>query len=235
MKPIRAALVVVLLAVLLAAIPVQETLQAAGSVNHTFYCDALVVDGTTDHDYIIADVIVRWSSFPGTSRAKQIIEVPGTGLRSFRMIVPISPALTNPAPATAIPPYDADNKEQFLYIAGFDAGQDPYFEGESYLITDAICSGVLSVAGCDLQFIPETAVGGTFVTDTPVYFAPGQAVEPPTVIAAGNTAWVLGVDATGQYYKFLWSCDQLWAPVASMGPNYDAVWNGTPLPTVVVE
>jgi len=27
----------------------------------------------------------------------------------------------------------------------------------------------------------------------------------------------------------------VWVPKATLGPNYDAVWNGAPLPTAVVE
>jgi hypothetical protein len=43
------------------------------------------------------------------------------------------------------------------------------------------------------------------------------------------------VDASGEFYQFVWSCNLLWAPVNTLGPNFDDVWNGTPLPTTVVE
>jgi hypothetical protein len=76
---------------------------------------------------------------------------------------------------------------------------------------------------------------GRFNDNTEVFWSPGQNVTPTTVIEVGNTAWVLGVDASGQYYKIIWSCDYLWVPVSSMGPNFDDVWNGMPLPTGVVE
>lgn len=90
------------------------------------------------------------------------------------------------------------------------------------------------VAGCDvLMNIPDTAVGGSFVADAATYWKPGEMAD--TVIAAGNTARVLGVDATREYYKIIWVCDYLWVPVTTMGPNYDAVWNGAPLPTGVIE
>lgn len=235
MKGYRNVVFAVLLAVLLVVGVVSDSSQAAGSVNFTFYCDALVVNGTTDHDHVIADVIVRWSGFPGTSRAQLTISPPGSGLRDFSLVVPISPTLTNPAPAPTTPPFDADNMEQYLHIAGYDNGQDPYVGGEIYFQAGAVCDGLYSGPGCDMQPIPATAVGGSFVADAPLYYKPGDLVEPAASIAAGNTAWVLGKDASGQYYKILWSCDQLWVPVASMGPNYDAVWNGTPLPTGVVE
>jgi hypothetical protein len=90
--------------------------------------------------------------------------------------------------------------------------------------------------GCDLLLpIPPTAVGGTFVADAPVYWKPGQLTSPLVTIAAGNSARVLGLDASGQYYKIIWVCDFVWVPVGTLGPNYDAVWNGAPLPTAVVQ
>lgn len=94
---------------------------------------------------------------------------------------------------------------------------------------------ISTAAGCPaLMDMPATAVGGAFVADARAYWAPGAMVEPEVVFEAGKTAWVLGVDATGAYYKIVWGCDYLWVPVSSMGPNYDDVWNGTPLPTDVV-
>lgn len=89
--------------------------------------------------------------------------------------------------------------------------------------------------GCDLLPIPEAAVVGSFTNNAGVFWAPGQAVTPTTVIDAGSTAWVLGRDASGQYYKIIWACDYLWVPVSSMGPNYDDVWQGRPLPVGDVE
>ena len=92
------------------------------------------------------------------------------------------------------------------------------------------------VAGCDAFVdIPATAVGGAFVADAPIYWAPGQLTAPALTITAGNNARVLGVDASGAYYKIIWQCHQVWVPVTAMGPNYDAVWNGAPLPTCDVE
>lgn len=95
----------------------------------------------------------------------------------------------------------------------------------------------VAVPGCDvLMRMPSNAVVGSFVADAPAYWAPGQLVENPTLtIPAGKTAWVLGVDSTGEYYQIVWVCDYLWVPRGSMGPNYDEVWNGAPLPTDVVD
>jgi hypothetical protein len=93
----------------------------------------------------------------------------------------------------------------------------------------------LPAPGCD-QFlaITDSAVVGSFVSTTNGYWAPGE-MSPDVVIEAGKTAWVLGVDESGAYYKIIWACSTLWVPVETMGPNFDNVWNGTPLPTAVVE
>lgn len=102
---------------------------------------------------------------------------------------------------------------------------------------DTVDEGTIEVAapGCDVLInLPATAVVGTFVNSAPLYYAPGMLVEPYTELEAGKTAWVLGVDASGGYYKILWGCSFVWVPVGAMGPNYDAVWGGMPLPTGVV-
>jgi len=75
---------------------------------------------------------------------------------------------------------------------------------------------------------------GAFIADAPVYWKPGNQSSPAVSIKTGNTAWVLGKDATGQYYKIVWSCDYLWVPVGTMGPNPDALWKNTPLPAQIV-
>lgn len=93
----------------------------------------------------------------------------------------------------------------------------------------------VTVPGCDVRLaIPAGSVVGAFVADAPAYSAPGVLVTPAVTFATGKTAWVLGQDASGQYYKIAWACSYLWVPKASMGPNFDKVWNGTPLPTGVV-
>ena len=88
--------------------------------------------------------------------------------------------------------------------------------------------------GCDLGIdLSADAVVGAFLTNTALQGTPG--VDSPYVVDAGQTAWVLGVDASGMYYKVVWACGYYWVPVSSMGPNYDEVWDGHPLPTNVVE
>jgi hypothetical protein len=88
--------------------------------------------------------------------------------------------------------------------------------------------------GCSLP-IPATAVVGQFLDNTTTYWQPGYMTSPPVVIEVGKTAWTLGVDATGAFRKIIWACQYLWVPEGSMGPNYDDVWHGTPLPMDVVE
>ncbi len=95
---------------------------------------------------------------------------------------------------------------------------------------------LVALPGCDaLLPIPSTAVGGTFVADAPVYWSPGKPTNPLVTIKAGNSARVIGLDASGQYYKIIWVCGYVWVPKATLGPNYDAVWNGAPLPVGVVD
>ena len=97
----------------------------------------------------------------------------------------------------------------------------------------------------NVQCVPKTSCGvaltpwavvGRFTADAPLYWAPGEMAEPRVTIPAGKTAWVLGMDASGDYYKIVWACQTLWVPVGTMGPNTgDPIWNGAPLPTDVVE
>ncbi len=111
---------------------------------------------------------------------------------------------------------------QLVYVA------DPYD-------FDCTPGAAAPAPGCDVEVnIPAGSVVGSFVSDAALYYAPGQLVEPATSISAGNTAWVIGQDASGQYDKILWVCQFLWVEKPTMGPDYDNVWNGTSLPTGVV-
>jgi hypothetical protein len=96
------------------------------------------------------------------------------------------------------------------------------------------CSGE-TVPGCDTALpITSTSVVGAFTQTTPADWAPGKLTNPLVTIEAGKTAWVLGLDSTKAFYKIIWVCDLLWVPVNTLGPNYDAIWNGKPLPTGIV-
>jgi hypothetical protein len=93
---------------------------------------------------------------------------------------------------------------------------------------------VEDVAGCDvLVNIPDSAVGAAITTDTPVYWKPGEVSNE--VFPAGLTLRAIGVDESGMYTQVLYVCGFYWVPTSAIGPNYNAPWNGAPLPTVVVD
>jgi hypothetical protein len=83
--------------------------------------------------------------------------------------------------------------------------------------------------------IPEQAVVGAFTQNSEIYWAPGELASGEPYVEAGSTYWVAGQDATGMYRKVLISCEWVWVRAETVGPNYDEVWNGAPLPTDVVE
>jgi hypothetical protein len=116
-----------------------------------------------------------------------------------------------------------------LYLEYADGGIGPWTPS-GYTFSTSCFS-----AGRDLIPLPDTAVVGSFTQTTPAYFEPQSDAASDVIFEAGKTAWVLGVDASGQFYKIAWSGDYLWVPVNTMGPNFDDVWNGTPLPGNVVE
>jgi hypothetical protein len=86
--------------------------------------------------------------------------------------------------------------------------------------------------------VPEGSVVGELTSPTEVFWEPGK-ISPGISLQPtpdNKTYWVIGVDATGKYYKIVLSCQYLWVPVGVMAPAYgDPVWNGTPLPTREVE
>ncbi|MCL4238809.1 MAG: hypothetical protein KJ047_11245 [Anaerolineae bacterium] len=125
-----------------------------------------------------------------------------------------------------------ENQVLILVVTLRDKHQQALWTTEVRFTCNADDFDVTSIAGCD-QYMPITAssVVGTFVLDTPLYWAPGELVQPYTTVPAGKTAWVLGMDATGAYYKIVWVCDVLYVPRGTMGPNFDAVWGGRALPT----
>ncbi len=102
--------------------------------------------------------------------------------------------------------------------------------------TDFITAAVSGpVPGIDMVAIPAGSVVGTFLTSTPLYYAPDPTAASSTVMDAGKTLWVIGVDKSGQFYKVLLVGKFYWVPINTMGPNYDSVWNGWPLPSQTVE
>jgi hypothetical protein len=91
-----------------------------------------------------------------------------------------------------------------------------------------------AVPGPDMVALPSGSVVGSFVTTTPAYFAPSTNAVTTITIEAGKTLWVLGVDSSGDFYKVVMAGRYFWVPVDTMGPNFDNVWQGRPLPTNVI-
>lgn len=109
-----------------------------------------------------------------------------------------------------------------------------YSPGGCLAIDDFSAPG-LGGPGPDMVTLPETAAVGTFVASTPAFWAPDPGAGTGVVFEAGKTIWVLGTDDSGHYYKVVLSGIYLWVPVESLGPNYDEVWNGAPLPTEIMQ
>ncbi len=93
----------------------------------------------------------------------------------------------------------------------------------------------IGLPGPDLVPLPVGSVVGAFVSDTPLYFAPQLDALTGKSIQAGKTLWVTGMSADHMFYQVVLAADFLWVPVNTIGPNFDAVWNGTPLPTSIVQ
>jgi hypothetical protein len=94
---------------------------------------------------------------------------------------------------------------------------------------------VSPIPGPDMVAMPEGAVVGAFTADTPLYYAPKPDATTSYTMTAGKTLWVTGMDASGRFYQVVLAGQFLWVPVDTIGPNDDAVWNGEPLPTTIVE
>ncbi len=92
---------------------------------------------------------------------------------------------------------------------------------------------VVVVPGCALN-VPSTSVVGEAPAGARVYYEPGKLTESPAITLNPGTYWVIGQDTSETYYKIVLACQFRWVLKDTMGPNYDTVWNGRPLPTLVV-
>lgn len=137
---------------------------------------------------------------------------------------------TLPAPSLLIQLSGSDDLLQEINVSGDalttsctppEPGTPPDDSGEPP-VTVALAS-----CGPDLS----QAVVGSFILPADFYVAPGEITEPSYGALAGQTAWVLGMDAEGEYYKIAWGCQQFWVLAETMAPNQDSVWNGAALPT----
>jgi hypothetical protein len=135
-----------------------------------------------------------------------------------------------------IPPYSV----AVFDVTGPFAGRLDSAEGATYCesfekkATTVVTTTDASPTCIDLMPIPDWAVGGKFVSDAVLYWNPSADAATEYVIPAEQSAWVTGVDESGEYAKIIWVCDTLWVKANTLGPNPDYPWNGAPLPTVVV-
>ncbi|HEX3052172.1 MAG TPA: hypothetical protein VHP83_16045 [Aggregatilineaceae bacterium] len=107
-----------------------------------------------------------------------------------------------------------------------DAGQNPLV----YTSFSFECSGEGLTFGSDMVNIPSGSVVGLVTADTPIYSAPNMGAASTTVLTAGKTIWLFGLDSTGAFYKGMLAGRTFWVPAGVMAPNPDKVWNSTPLP-----
>jgi hypothetical protein len=152
---------------------------------------------------------------------------------TVRMLLPDQYVLWIDYPiGTVVPTGTQHGDTLILHVDLLDVLGGPYASDEVSWTCRGEEEAVEPEPGCDtMVYLPPWAVVGTFNQTIQAFWAPGKlTTNPPVMIEAGKTAWVLGVDETGGYYKFLWACQILWAPVSTLGPNYDDVWQGRPLP-----
>ena len=91
------------------------------------------------------------------------------------------------------------------------------------------------IPGPDMVLIPDDAVMGTFTADTALHFQPDASAVTPYTMDVGQSLWVFGLDSSGAFYQVLLSGKTYWVPVSSIGPTYSPPWNGTSLPSGMVQ
>jgi hypothetical protein len=96
---------------------------------------------------------------------------------------------------------------------------------------EPICKA--SLTGCTPS-LTAGAVVGRLNANTQALWAPSFRAPTDTILEVGTTWWVLGTDTSGRFYEILVSCQPVWVPASAMGPNFDEVWNGRPLPSDVI-
>ncbi len=109
---------------------------------------------------------------------------------------------------------------------------------EIALAVSGSCDGLplwADTGNCDTKHIPWQAVNGRFLDNAVVFSEPGVMTSPPVVIETGKTYLVVGLDASGQYYKILLSCQWVWVEADKVGLDFNPPWNGAALPTIIVD
>lgn len=128
---------------------------------------------------------------------------------------------------TATTPDDPDNPPQIVIIPGGDT--PPAARGQSANTSND------NRPGPDMVELPQWGVMGQFNAAAPLYYLPDVQARTSITMDAGKTLWVLGKDASGEFYQVVLSGAYLWAPVGSLQPVGSAPWNGRELPTEVVD
>ncbi len=250
MRLIKGVIVIVMVAALGLAVADQSASPAFAATPGTWTVDSLATSGCDAFDTVFN---VSYSDIdPAEDYYQETIVSDGTDVYMDELVGPTTPFDTTWAL------YDSDDRG--LQTASFpipspvtvvftlhDSTMTPIYRttlsydcsGGSYVILSSGPVGTSTTAepvpGPDMVPIPDHAVVGAVLTDTVVYFAPQADAATDIVIEAGKTYWVYGMDESRAYYKVMMSGRFFWLPAATMGPNYDEVWNGTPLPTVVVD
>ena len=238
---IRRSALVLVLAVLIsfAALPSHTSALTPGAIDLTIDCDGFSGTAfvTFDRENNGNTVSERWRVMARDGAGSVIYDTGTLTTGGISLPFPSADLVTVLdfffGTAWQSPPQSNPITMTIYSLAGTDSSGAPVGE-VSYLLAQGTCSAL--TGGCDtLLALSSTAVVGQFVADADLYWAVGNLTSPLATITASNTAWVLGKDASGEYYKIAWVCNYYWVKVNTMGPNPDAVWNNTPLPTGVVQ
>lgn len=136
-------------------------------------------------------------------------------------------------------PLDSDPVPHFTALAtgtgcGVYPATDPTTLVSAILnIVITVAPGSTTVDGCNVG-IPAESVVGTLPLPTRAYYSPAKLTTNIAITVSAGTYWVIGQDESESFYKIFLSCAFLWVPKETMGPNYDNVWLGRPLPTRIV-
>ncbi len=179
---------------------------------------------------------------PGYGQVGYTADTSFTGVGTFGFTIfvttPYTVAANTPLTLT-VTTYNGSNftgGASFISSLTWDCTTGEILDRSNRVVTGSGSEPEAVVPGCDVLIaIPQGAVGGMFVADAPVYWAPGELASPAVTIPAGSSARVIGMDETGQFYQIIWVCNYLWVPANTLAPNSDAVWQGQPLPSSVVQ
>jgi hypothetical protein len=249
MKIVRLVLVAAILAVSGLVVTHQAPAQANGAYTCAYLNDPAALADGEYHDWLGPGWDQAWEMKAGDTIRLEADFPPGSivlgrepaanGGPSIRFWISTSNVDHAPFPGTLTYTFASDMS---IPAGGYPSlSWDVTYDGSVYWWVSctpaaAAAAPAVPVPGCDLgmELTPGAAVG-TFVWNTDVYWGPDTSKTTGITMPAGKSAWVLGMDETGEFYKFIWSCTYLWAPVGTLGPTYDDTWLGTPLPATVVE